>query len=120
MSQKLRSKRGTFTAKVKDAIFCHFGESTIPRINTTATPSEILKWKKNPAVNRCYNCLFENNHKDFVDIVDKSIGGRKYTDLQMAYVIAICTTFLNPKNTRVKCEGAFMKKKIHYYLVSFF
>jgi hypothetical protein len=115
----LRSERGSFTSKVKDAIFFYFGESSLPRINTADPPVDILKWKKKPAIAKCYYQLFSNHHKALVEIVDKVFGEKNYSNLQMAYVISICITILNPKNKHIKCQENVMKKKIHYYLVSF-
>jgi hypothetical protein len=101
-------------------IFFHFGESKLPRINTADSPMEIIKWKNNAAVAKCYNQLFANQYKVLVEIVDKVFGEKKYSNLQMAYVIAICITFLNPKNKQIKCKETLMREKIHYYLVSLF
>lgn len=90
-----------------------------PRINTAGSPAGIMDWKRDSAVAKCYDLLFANNYKVLVEIVDKVFAEKKYSDLQMAYVIAICTTFLNPRNHQIKCKEALMRRKIKYYLVSF-
>lgn len=89
-------------------------------MNTSGSPADIMKWKKKPAVTKCYNQLFTDNFEALMAIFDKVFGPKKYTNLQMAYVIAICTTFLNPKNNRIKCKKNAMKRKIQFYLVSFY
>ena len=100
-------------------IFTYFGKLTLLRINITDSPVKIMRWKKNAAVTSCYQKLFANNYKTLVEIVNKVFGDKGYTNLEMTYVISICTTILNLKNNRIKCQESLMKKKIDYYLVSF-
>jgi hypothetical protein len=50
-----------------------------------------MNWKKKPEVRKCYHQLFKNNYKALVKIVDRVFGNKDYSNLQMAYVIAICT-----------------------------
>ena len=88
-------------------------------MNTSGSAAEIMKWKKSSAVARCFAQLFASNYAALIEIVDKVFGGKDYGNLQMAYVIAICTTLLDPKNNRIKCRENSMKKKIDYYFVSF-
>jgi hypothetical protein len=93
---------------------------TLPQINTADSPAEIMNWKKKPEVRKCYHQPFKNNYKALVEIVDRVFGNKDYSNLQMAYIIAIYTTFLNPKNDNIRCKESSMKKKLCYYLVSFY
>ena len=110
-------------SKARDVMFSVFGEKTLPPINTHATPIEIVKWKKKEKVIDCYRKLFLPMDKDsetwvLTRIVEKVLP-KKAPLVQIAYVIAVCTTMLNPKFEKIKLVKPPMKKKVAFYYVSF-
>jgi hypothetical protein len=113
-------------SKAKDVMFSVFGEEALPPINTHATPSEIVEWKKKEGVVACYNKLFlpiNQNSETLVltRILEKVFPNKekKLPLIQMAYVIAVCTTMLNQKYEKIKLDKVIMKKKVAVYYVSF-
>lgn len=119
MSKKLRSERGTLATNIRDAIYFIFGENVLPRINNSDSPADITEWKKKPIVAECYKKLFSDNNSLLVKIFEKVFGNKDFPLPHAAYVVTICTTFLNPKNERIRCEEETVKEKVKYYLVSF-
>ena len=51
--KQFRSVRGALAAKVRESLFNFFGEDNLSRINTSATPMDILNWKKSDEVKKC-------------------------------------------------------------------
>ena len=74
MSQH-RSIRGTFTSKVKEAIYAIFGNE----LTQIKSEESIREWKVRPEVRRCYKKLF-----------------KKVSENQPS--ISICEVYLNPDN----------------------
>lgn len=112
--------------KIREAMFATYGEVNLPLINSNAGPSEIAKWKKRPEVSKCFDNLFKNMDDDdnsslvITHIVEKVFLGKKYSDPEFAYVIAICRTMLNPKHDALQMKETTIKSKVNYYLVGLF
>lgn len=107
-------------------MFAIYGESNLPTIKSNAGPSEISNWKKSPEVKNCYKNLFEkvdngDENSPFVitRIIEKVFRSRKGSNPEMAYVVAICTTMLNPKHDVLILSKSVMKRKVKSYLVGF-
>lgn len=105
-------------------MFTTFGEKNLPPINTKAKPSDILKWKRKPEVATCYKNLFEkmSNNEDspltLMRIIQR-VFKKGYSEVEMAFVVVVCVSILNPKYGKLKLTTKVMKRKIKYYLVGF-
>lgn len=121
--KQVRALRGSLSSRTRDAIFTTFGESALPTINTNSSTTEIANWKKMPKVARCYKMLFEKigdkrSSNGLLCIIQKVFQDKKdYSNTEIAYVIAICTTMLNPKHDAIKLKKEIMMRKAKYYLV---
>jgi hypothetical protein len=112
-------------SKAKATLFSFFGENDLPAIKSTATPIEISRWKKLKEVKTCYKRLFQPF--DFGDdlilekIIEKVFSEKEdpVPKVQIAYVIAICVTILNPKYDKIKLERAELEDKMACFLVGF-
>ena len=117
------------TSKAKDALFSYFGEGELPAIKSSATPAEIARWKKTKEVSSCYKKLFipsgagEEKKSDLVlaKIIEKIFSEREDSvpNVQLAFVIAVCVTILNPKHASIRLDKVALKDKVEHYLVSF-
>lgn len=92
----------------------------------TASPTEVNKWKRNPAVNKCYQNLYQSiSDLDdqvtfFLRIVEKVfIESNKTSDVLIAYTMNVCEIFLNPDNDNIQISESVMKGKLEAKLVSF-
>ena len=92
-----------------------------------ASPAEISKWKRDPAVKRCHDNLFEqiNEYNDetvtyIVRIMEKVfIDPNKISDALIAYVMSVANIFLDPKNENIQITEFIIKEKFEEKLVSF-
>ena len=126
MLRQVRSLRGTLASKTRESLFSTFGESSLPSIKTNAGPSEISIWKRKPEVKNCFDNLFEKVKVDddmspsnITQIIEKVFSEKKYSKVEMAYVVAICTTMLDPNNDELQLKEEVMKRKVKSYLVRF-
>jgi hypothetical protein len=123
--KQVRSRRGTLASKARDALFAVFGEANLPSINTNASSTEISRWKKKPEISNCYKRLFEridDNKEDspwVLTQIAKRVLNNKSSRVEMAFVVAICVSILNPKDSKLTLTTKKMKSKVKYYLVSF-
>jgi hypothetical protein len=123
--KQIRSLRGSLASKTRESIFSTYGELTLPSINTNANPSEIAEWKKSPEVSSCYRSLFNRTGDDINSplmisrIIEKVFQGKKYSNTEFAYVVAICKTILDPEYDSLQLKKSTMKRKVKGYLVSF-
>ena len=62
----------------------------------------------------------DNSTSNMTRIIEKVFSEKKYSKVEMAYVIAICTTTLNPNRDELQLKESVMKCKVEYYLVGFF
>lgn len=105
-------------------MFQIFGEKELPIIKSNESPLEITKWKKTKEVANCYKKLFEsldsNTERLVLDIIiDKVLPEKTKPLVQIALIIAVCTTMLNPKYEKIQLEEKMMKRKVAHFLVSF-
>ena len=116
------------TSKAKDALFSYFGEGELPAIKTSATPAEIARWKKTKEVSSCYKKLFilsgagdGKNELVLAKIIEKIFPEKEDSvpNVQLAFVIAVCVTILNPKHASIRLDKVALKDKVEHYLVSF-
>ncbi|GBC44826.1 hypothetical protein GLOIN_2v1834793 [Rhizophagus irregularis DAOM 181602=DAOM 197198] len=117
LTKQVRSVRGTLSSKSREAIFSIFG-SRLPPINTNAGPSEIAKWKRKPEVKSCFEGLFKKmNPKDknssivLASVIDKVLQNG-HSNAELAYVLAICSTILNPNHDEIMLKKNIMKQKV--------
>ena len=115
-----RSIRGTFTSKVKEAIFVVFG-AELPQIKSEAS---VREWKDKPEVRRCYKKLFKKVSEDqpstyMTKIIEKVWKEKKNAPkIQIAFAISICEVYLNPDNQVIQISEPVMDSKIRKNLVS--
>jgi hypothetical protein len=106
-------------------LFSYFGESELPAIKTSATPVEIARWKKTQEVSSCYKKLFlpsgSGDGLVLAKIIEKIFPEKEDSvpNIQLAFVIAVCVTILNPKHASIRLDNVALKDKVEYYLVSF-
>ena len=113
-----------FTSRVKDAMYSVFDELTA--INSQATPSQIQDWKRMTMVKKCYSKLFKKIKPDhsttyISKIIEKlrSKENKSPSEIQIAYAISICETYLCPESQTIQICEANTKSKIIKNLVSF-
>lgn len=105
-------------------MFQTFGESELPLIKTTDIPSDIISWKEKKTVADCYEKLFKPADTDTSKCVLQKIIEKIYPTeddppkVQIAFIIAVCTTILNPRNKKIQLNERTMKSKVAHYLVS--
>ncbi|GET53807.1 hypothetical protein GLOIN_2v1834793 [Rhizophagus irregularis DAOM 181602=DAOM 197198] len=123
LTKQVRSVRETLSSKSMKAIFSIFG-SRLPPINTNAGPSEIAKWKRKPEVKSCFEGLFKKmNPKDknssivLASVIDKVLQNG-HSNAELAYVLAICSTILNPNHDEIMLKKNIMKQKVKKFLVN--
>lgn len=116
---KYRSLRGTLATKAKETLFAFFGESVLPQINSSATPEEIIRWKKGTGVSTCYNQLFGKSSV-LGQLFQKIFVEDSPPKVHLAFVMSIYATILDPKSKIVQLNESEMKNKVEHYLVSFF
>ncbi|CAB4407648.1 unnamed protein product [Rhizophagus irregularis] len=116
LTKQVRSVRGTLSSKSRKAIFSIFGSRLLP-INTNARPSEVAKWKRKPEVRDCFEGLFKKmNPKDknssivLASVIDRALQNG-HSNAELAYVLAICSTILNPNHDEIMCKKNIMKQK---------
>ncbi|UZO07608.1 uncharacterized protein OCT59_027889 [Rhizophagus irregularis] len=121
LTKQVRSVKGTLSSKSREAIFSIFG-FRLPPINTNARPSEVAKWKRKPEVKSCYESLFTKmNPKDknssivLVSIIDRVLQN-DHSNAEIAYVLAICSTILNPNHDEIMLKKNIMKQKVKKFL----
>ncbi|UZO07615.1 uncharacterized protein OCT59_027896 [Rhizophagus irregularis] len=117
LTKQVQSIRGTLSSKSKEAIFSIFG-SCLPPINTNAEPSEVAKWKRKPEVKDCFEGLFKKmNPKDknssivLASVIDRALQN-DHSNAELAYVLAICSTILNPNHAEIMLKKNIMKQKL--------
>lgn len=99
--------------------------SDLPSINSQAPHSAIQEWKGKFAVKNCYYNLFRKIYPDqpatyMSKIVEKLRKENKSpSNIQIAYAISICETYLSPENQTIQITEAVIKPKIAKNLVSF-
>jgi hypothetical protein len=89
-----------------------------------ATPSKIKTWKELPIVKECYEKL----HSKITDEDDETWCGKiinemwedtsKVSDEQIAFVVTLCESFLNPNNEDIKNDSKYLRKRLKKNLVS--
>jgi len=104
--------------KVRDALFTYFGDVNLPRINTSAPPIEISKWKNSNEVRKCYNKLFDDKNKVLAKILERVFGKNIPKPAHSAFTIAVCTLILNPESDRIQLSEESMKVIYNNHLVS--
>ena len=105
-------------------MFQIFGEKELPMIKSTYSPSEIANWKNTKGVADCYKKLFQSmdsTDKLVLDrIIEKVLPFEENQPLvQVALIVAVCTTILNLKYERIQLGEKIMKNKVAHFLVSF-
>ena len=119
------SIRGSISSKIRETIFGFFGESSLPSINTNASPKDIINWKEKPEVAECFKNLFEKVTKEeeaplLLTYIISTVLDDDYSNIEMAYVVVVCISLLNPNCRKIKLSSKEMKHKVNVYLVSFY
>jgi hypothetical protein len=85
-----------------------------------------LEWKRKPEVRACYEKLFapinneDSDNSTLSCILEKVFStDNKIPEAQIAFVIAICTTLLDPRNEHINAKESIVRRKIDHYLVGF-
>jgi len=105
-------------------MFSTFGEKNLPSIKSNASPSDILAWKRKSEIATCYENLFKpmdnDNNLTLSCILQKVFpNSDASSNIQIAFAIAVCTTFLNPKYKYINAKESTMRQKVKYYVVGF-
>jgi hypothetical protein len=77
---------------------------------------------KKTEVSTCFKHLFEkldDNSPSVLTIIIQKVLVKKYSNIETAFVIAVCVSLLNPKYSKLKLTAKSAKKKVKYYLVCF-
>ena len=119
--------RDAIATKTREVIFSTFGKSRLLMINTNARPAEISFWKKRRKVEDCYKSLFKKINSNqqnlplmLVHIIKKVFSENDYSNTELAYVMAICSTLLNPRNDEIMLKKNIMKRLVKKFLASFY
>ena len=120
----MRAFRGGLASRARDTLFAHFGGSSLPIINNSASATEITKWKKKKEVAECHKKVFrfENNKKSLVlsQLFEKVfVGEDNPPNVHLAFVMAIYKVLLDPSSQDIVANESIMKIKIEDYMVSF-
>ena len=87
-------------------MFSIFGEKNLPSIKSNASPTDILAWKRKSEIATCYRNLFKpidnDDNSALSCILQKVFPNSDASNIQIAFAIAVCTTFLNPKYKYIK------------------
>ena len=109
----------------KESNILNIWQKCTPPIKNNSISSEILDWKKNQQVAECYKNLFELINDDSDQLVMSRIiekvfpWGRLPPNVQVAYVIAVCTTMLSSRYEKIMVNKKTIKSKMARYLVGF-
>jgi len=101
-------------------MFSIFGEKNLPSIKSNASPTDILAWKRKSEIATCYGNLFkpmDNDDNSALSCILQKVFPN--SDAQIAFAIAICTTFLNPKYKYINAKESTMRQKVKHYVVGF-
>ena len=89
-----------------------------------AAPSKIKTWKELRAVKECYEKL----HSKVTDDEEETWCGKiisqmwedasKVPNKQIAFVVTLCESFLNPNNEDIKNDSKYLQKRLKRNLVS--
>ena len=115
--KQFRSMRGSLASKVRESLFTFFGEDTLSRITTSASPADISNWKNLDQVKRCYKKLFDKKSIVLAKILEK-VFGKNPKQAHIAFAIAICISILDPSIDQIQLSEESMREKYTYYLVS--
>ena len=112
------------TNKIKETLFVVFGNSLEP-INNKASPEAVIRWKDSEKTKACYKKLFDEFEEDsdqtyMTQILEKIWPSGNTSQEKIAYAIAVCQTFLNPKNKTITMSDTVIKKLIAKNLVSIY
>ena len=110
--------------KIKEALFVVFGNSLEP-INNKASPEAVIRQKDLEKTKACYKKLFNEFEVDsdqtyMTQILEKIWPSGNTSQEKIAYAIAVCQTFLNPKNKTITMSDTVVKKLIAKNLVSIY
>ena len=106
-------------------MFNVFRENNLSPITSSATETEVKKWKQTMAVKKSYNNLFKKIRPHFPETYMSRIIGKLWKDKknapknQVAYAISVCETILNPNNLTIQINEETTKYLITKNYVSF-
>jgi hypothetical protein len=110
-------------SKAREALFAHFGDSSLPLINNNASATEIAKWKKKKEVVECYKMVFDNKNcrsSALLQLFEKVFVGEDHPpNIHMAFVMALYKVLLDLSSQKIQVNESTMKIKIEEYMVSF-
>ena len=118
----MRSFRGGLASKAREVLFSHFGDSSLPLINSNASATEIAQWKKRKEVAECYKRVFDSENKELVlsQLLEKVFVGEDNTpNIHMVFVMSLYKVLLDPSFPNIQVSESIMKIKIEEYMVSF-
>lgn len=118
----MRSKRGTLTTKIKDAVFAVYGDSMLDKIDSHAIPEEIHNWKQSTKTKNAYAKLFSpiaNDPNDtFISrILTKVWPKGDAEDNLLAFAIGVVQALLSHKYEKITIDEKVMKDRIEKNVV---
>ena len=112
--------------QIRKSLFSVF--RNLPHINVKAAPSKIKTWKELRAVKECYEKLHSKVTDDDETDEEETWCGKiisqmwedasKVPDEQIAFVVTLCESFLNPNNEDIKNDSKYLQKRLKRNLVS--
>ena len=90
-----------------------------------ASPAEVNKWKRTPAVKKCYSNLHQlvsdDSEASFMLRIIKRVfvDSKNSSEILIAYTVNVCEIFLNPDSENIQISESVMKKKLKEKLVNF-
>lgn len=122
MTVKLRSKRGTLSTRIKNAIFFVFN---LPEIKNKAKANEISLWKSLPAVATSYDNLFrkiddnESSPTYMQRIIERVWPKTEASNLHAAWAVSIAELLLDPNNNEIRVTEEIIDSLLEKNLVGF-
>src|SRR5260364_375845 len=119
----MRSKRGTLTTKIKDAVFAVYGYSMLDKIDSHAIPEEIHNWKQSTKTKTTYSKLFlpivtNDSNDTFISCILIKVWPKgDAEDNLLAFAIGVVQALLSHKYKKITIDEKVMKDRIEKNVV---
>ncbi|CAB4422079.1 unnamed protein product [Rhizophagus irregularis] len=111
-----------FSNFTEDDWIAFYNENIHKQLTKQVQLSEVAKWKRKPEVRDCFEGLFKKmNPKDknssivLASVIDRALQNG-HSNAELAYVLAIYSTILNPNHDEIMCKKNIMKQKVKKFL----
>jgi hypothetical protein len=118
----MRSHRADFSKRVRQSIF---EACEVSPINSKASISKILEWKRSSEVATAYQSLWKSENGQNLSTISKILtkafpketSHESFTRCHVAYTLAISTILLDPKGKNIRLNDKILKKRIGLFMV---